>query len=186
MDRHPTLLDRAASVLVVVDMQEVLLNVMHARDAVAANVLLLCRCAAVLRVPVLFTTQNAARMGAVLPALTHAVHAPHPPLDKMAFSCAESPAFVSALADLSRRQVVLCGLETHICVSQTAHDLRYAGYQAHVVADAVSSRTGEKHKLGMERIRDAGIAPAAAEAVIYEWLREAGTAEFKEILPLVK
>jgi nicotinamidase-related amidase len=82
--------------------------------------------------------------------------------------------------------VVVCGVETHICVSQTAHDLLHAGYRVHVPADGVSSRTLEKHKLGMERIRDADIKPCASEAAVYEWLREAGTPEFKEILKLVK
>jgi len=77
-------------------------------------------------------------------------------------------------------------VETHICVSQTAHDLLHAGYQVHVAPDAVSARTVEKHKLGMERIRDAGIRPCAAEAAVYEWLFEAGTPEFKEILQWVR
>jgi nicotinamidase-related amidase len=104
----------------------------------------------------------------------------------MCFSCGGSPPFLAALEATGRRQVLLCGVETHICVSQTAHDLAHAGYRVHVAADAVSSRSLEKHKLGMERIRDAGIKPCAAEAAVYEWLGEAGTAEFREILKLVK
>lgn len=195
MDRHPTLLDRHTSVLLVVDMQEPFLQVMHGRDALTANVVLLCKTAAILGIPVLMTTQNIARMGPVIPSVVHSVPnasrtkggaALLPVIDKMSFSCASSELFERTLSGLSRKQVVVCGLETHICVSQTAHDLRYAGYQVHVVADAVSSRTIEKHKLGMERIRDAGILPSAAEAAVYEWVREAGTAEFREVLPLVK
>jgi nicotinamidase-related amidase len=77
-------------------------------------------------------------------------------------------------------------METHICISQTALDLVASGYQVHVAADAVSSRTMEKHKLGMERIRDSAVLPCAAEAVVYELLQQAGTPEFKAILPLVK
>ncbi len=195
MDRHPTLLDPATSVLLVVDMQEPFLQVMHGRDALTANVILLCKTAAILGIPVMMTTQNVARMGPVIPAVVHSVpiagraiggNSPLPVIDKMSFSCASSELFERTFGALGRKQVVLCGLETHICVSQTAHDLRYAGYQVHVVADAVSSRTLEKHKLGMERIRDAGILPCAAEAAVYEWVRVAGTAEFREILPLVK
>lgn len=195
MDRHPTLLDSATSVLLVIDMQEPFLQVMHGRDALTANVVLLCKTAAILGVPVLMTTQNVARMGPVIPSVVHSMPntsrvkgatAPLPTHDKMSFSCASSELFERTLGGLERKQVVICGLETHICVSQTAHDLRYAGYQVHVVADAVSSRTIEKHKLGMERIRDAGILPSAAEAAVYEWVREAGTAEFREVLPLVK
>lgn len=187
MERHPILLDRAESVLLVVDMQDPFLNVMHGREPLLANVVLLCKAAAVLQVPVLMTTQNAVRMGVVMPAVAHAASGVAlPVVDKMSFSCAQSDTFAQTLTDLGRKQIVICGIETHICVSQTAHDLRYAGYQVHVSPDAVSSRTVEKHKLGMERIRDAGILPCAAEAVVYEWLREAGTPAFREILALVR
>ena len=82
--------------------------------------------------------------------------------------------------------MIIAGIETHICVSQTAHDLLGLGYAVHVVADAAASRTVERHKLGMERIRDGGILPIATEAAIYEWLTEAGTPEFRAILPLIK
>ncbi|MBC8140911.1 MAG: isochorismatase family protein [Armatimonadetes bacterium] len=187
MERHPTLLDRATSVLVVVDMQDPFLNVMYAREPLVANVVLLCKAAALLEIPVILTTQNAARMGSVTPVVAHAAHGVAlSVVDKMCFSCAQSEPFAQTLTGLGRKQVVICGVETHICVSQTAHDLRYAGYQVHVCPDAVSSRTVEKHKLGMERIRDAGILPCAAEAVVYEWLREAGTPEFRELLTLVR
>ncbi len=81
---------------------------------------------------------------------------------------------------------MLCGVETHICVSQTALDLMHRGYQVHVAADAVSSRSLEKHKLGMERMRDSSVLPCAAEAAVYELLREAGTPAFKSLLPFIK
>lgn len=188
MHRHPALLGRDTSVLVVVDMQEPFLNAIHGRDALTANVLLLTHAARILGIPTIATLQYASRMGGVVPEVAEALgtEAASGPLDKMCFSCGGSDEFLSALAATGREQVLLCGVETHICVSQTAHDLLSAGSQVHVAADAVSSRTLEKHKLGMERIRDAGVKPCAAEAAVYEWLREAGTPEFKEILKLVK
>jgi Amidases related to nicotinamidase len=188
MERHPTLLRRDDSVLVVVDAQESLLPILHGSDALLANLLLLCRSAAILGVPVLATTQYAARLGPTVAPIAEALaEAGSPePFDKLSFSCAGSEAFVAALAATGRRQVVLCGAETHICVSQTAHDLKHAGYAVHVVADAVSSRTLERHKLGMERIRDGGILPCAAEAAVYEWMQVAGTPEFKAILKMVR
>jgi nicotinamidase-related amidase len=186
-NRHPLLLDRDRSVLVVVDMQESFLNVIHGRDALTANVTLLCRAATILQVPIIRTTQYTQRLGGIVPEIQDAIGNPDvSPVDKMCFSCAGSEAFHRALQELSREQVVLCGVETHICVSQTAHDLFHFGYQVHVAADAVSSRTVEKHKLGMERIRDAGVRPCAAESAVYEWLEEAGTPEFKAILPCIK
>jgi nicotinamidase-related amidase len=187
MERHPDLLRRTDCALVVVDMQEPFLNVMHGREALTANVVLLCRADRVLNIPILTTLQYASRMGGLTEEIADALGPnPLPPIDKMQFSCAGQPAFVRALQETRRTQILLCGVETHICVSQTAHDLQHLGYRVHVAPDAVSSRTVERHKLGMERIRDAGIKPVAAEAAVYEWLYEAGTPEFKEILPLVK
>lgn len=185
IERSPYLLNRTAAALVVVDMQEPFLAAMHQRDALEANVLLLCHAARLLEVPVIATVQYASRMGGLVAPVAQAA-AVSAALDKLCFSCAGSDEFSAALAQTERRQVLLCGLETHICVSQTAHDLLHAGFQVHVAADAVSSRTLEKHKLGMERVRDAGARPCAAEAAVYEWLGEAGTPVFKEILKLVR
>lgn len=184
--RHPYLLDRSAAALVVVDMQAPFLAVIHERERLVGNVRLLCQAARILQVPMLATMQYAARMGGVVPDIAAVLPDDATSLDKMCFSCGGSDDFLSALEATKRRQVVLCGVETHICVCQTAHDLLHRGYQVHVAADGVSSRSLEKHKLGMERIRDAGARPCAAEAAVYEWLNEAGTPEFKEILTLVK
>lgn len=186
MTRHPDLLDREASLLIVVDMQEPFLGAVEGRERLTQNVLLLCRAARILGVPTLATVQYAARMGGLVPEVAEALGEGVEALDKLCFSCGGSEPFARMLAASGRRQVLLCGVETHICVSQTAHDLLHAGYQVHVAADAVSSRTMERHKLGMERIRDGGIKPCAAEAAVYEWLRAAGTPEFKEILTLVR
>jgi nicotinamidase-related amidase len=183
--RHPDLLHRDDCALVVVDMQEPFLKAIHGREALTQNVLLLIHAARILGIPTLSTVQYASRMGDTVPEIADALEG-IPALDKLCFSCAGAETFTEALAATGKKQVVLCGVETHICVSQTAHDLLHAGYAVHVSPDAVSSRTLEKHKLGMERIRDAGIKPCAAEAAVYEWLYEAGTPEFKEILKLVK
>lgn len=186
--RHPYILGRENTILVVVDMQEPFLRGIHDRERLIGNVRLLIQAAAKLNVPILTTVQYAERMGPLVPEIEHAVPdaAACVPVDKMCFSCAGSPAFQMALAERNRRQILLCGVETHICVSQTALDLVSQGYQIHVAADAVSARSLEKHKLGMERMRDSAVLPCAAEAAVYELLREAGTPEFKAILQLVK
>ncbi len=185
--RHPHILNWEQLLLVVIDMQEPFLNVMHERERLTANVRLLVEASTILGIPVVLTTQYAKRMGGVAPEITQSYRdAVRPALDKMCFSCAGADGFLEGLGSLNRRQVLLCGVETHICVSQTALDLTHQGYQVHVAADAVSSRTLEKHKLGMERMRDSGVLPCAAEAAVYELMQEAGTPEFKAILPLVK
>lgn len=180
---RPLLLNRQSTVLVVVDMQEPFLSVIHGREALTANVTLLCRAARILQIPIVTTTQYAARMGGVVPEVADAMGDVEA-LDKMRFSCIGAHGFLDRLE--GKTQVVLCGVETHICVTQTACDLLIRGLDIHIAADAVSSRTFEKHKLGMERLRDAGARPCATEAAVYEWLGEAGTPEFKQILALVK
>lgn len=184
--RHPHILRRDDTVLVVVDMQEPFLRGIHERDQLIARVGLLVEAAKALSVPVLATTQYAARMGSFVDEIACLLPAESSPIDKLAFSCAGSEAFLTALQVQNRTQVLLCGVETHICVGQTALDLSARGWQTHVAADAVSSRSLETHKLGMERMRDSGVLPCAAEAAVYELLREAGTPEFKAILSLVK
>ena len=183
--RHPHILDREDTLLVVVDMQEPFLRGIHDRERLTQNIGLLVKSAALMQVPVIPTVQYAERMGGVVPEIMQALPAPVS-LDKMCFSCAGVPAFLDAVAASGRRQILLCGVETHICVSQTALDLAAHGYQVHVAADAVSSRTLEKHKLGMERMRDSAVLPCAAEAAVYELLCEAGSPEFKAVLALVK
>lgn len=186
--RHPHILRREDTLLVVVDMQEPFLRGIYDRERLVGNVRLLIQTAALLNVPILTTVQYAERMGGFVSEIKQAFPdaAACVPVDKMCFSCAGSPAFQTDLAERNQRQILLCGVETHICISQTALDLVSRGYQVHVAADAVSSRTLEKHKLGMERMRDSAALPCAAEAAIYELLREAGTPEFKAILQLVK
>lgn len=185
--RHPHVLCREDTLLVVVDMQEPFLRGIHDRERLTDNVRLLVQSAAILGVPILPTVQYAERMGGLVPEIADVLPDPGAlPLDKLCFSCASSDDFLALFAATERRQVLLCGVETHICISQTALDLSYAGSQVHVAADAVSSRSLEKHKLGMERMRDSAVLPCAAEAAVYELLREAGTPEFKAILKLVK
>lgn len=186
--RHPHILRREDTLLVVVDMQEPFLRGIHDRERLVGNVRLLIEAAAVMQVPVIPTVQYAERMGGVVPEIAQAFPASTVcvPVDKMCFSGAEAEGFLDRAASFGRRQILLCGVETHICVSQTALDLASQGYQVHVAADAVSSRSLEKHKLGMERMRDSAVLPCAAEAAVYELLREAGTPEFKAILTLVR
>ena len=169
-------------------MQEPFLHVMHDRERLSANACLLVESAVTLQLPIVLTTQYAERMGWVVPEITQTFQdfTQSKPIDKLCFSCTRADGFLDRLAELGRSQILLCGVETHICISQTALDLTQMGYQVHVAADAVSSRTLEKHKLGMERMRDSAVLPCAAEAAVYELLREAGTPEFKALLKLIK
>ena len=178
-------LDPDLSVLAIIDIQPVLTKTIHEAERVLDRVAFLAKVARLLGVPVLTTEQNPSRMGATHPSLTELVQDP-PAFSKMTFSAAECQSFMDGLKATGRKQVVVVGMETHICVGQTAQDLLERGYEVVVCPDAVSSRTMERHKLGMERIRDAGVIPAHTESVAYEWLKSADSPEFRSALAIVK
>jgi nicotinamidase-related amidase len=182
--RHPNLATREHSGLLLVDLQEPLLRAVHDGPAVVVAARLLLQAAAILAVPVVASTQNAPRLGPVVPEIGELLT--DAPIDKMSFSCCGSSAFVDAINQTHRRIWVLCGVEAHICVSQTAHDLLQRGHRVHVVADGVSSRTEANRDVAQRKMADAGVILTTVETAIYEWLGEAGTTEFREILKLVR
>ncbi len=178
-------LDPRRSVLILIDVQPSLSKTIFEMDRVLAHQVFLAKVAKILEIPILVTEQNPNRMGSTVPELAEVVSSSGA-FAKMTFSAVGCPEFVEALRQTARTQVVIIGLETHICVSQTAQGLLDAGYEVVVCPDGVSSRSLEAHKLGMERIRDAGIVPAHTEAVAYEWMGSADNPAFKPFLAVVK
>lgn len=176
---------RSDAVLVLVDMQDRLADVMPRRDAVIASAALLARVAVSLGIPAIVTRQYPQGLGETAPELGEALGALSP-IDKTAFSCMGEPAFRERLESLTGRQVLLTGMETHICVTQTALDLLAEGYDVYVVADATCSRRDADRDVAFERLRRAGATVLTAESAIYEVLGEANTPEFRQVLPLVK
>ncbi len=181
----PWLADRVDAVLIVVDVQDRLAETMARRDEVVATAAMLIQAARLLGMPVLVTRQYPEGLGDTVPELRE-VLGEHAPLDKTVFCCRSDEAFSDALADTWRGQVILVGMEAHICVAQTALALVEDGYRVHVVADAVCSRRDSDRDIALERMRYAGVAVTTAEAVVYELLGESGTEEFKAVLAMVK
>jgi nicotinamidase-related amidase len=176
-------LDVERSALVVVDVQPKFMKAVHEAERVVERTRFLVRIAKLLGVPVVGTVQNPERMGGLDDAVLE--HIPGSQvLSKMSFSCCGAEGFGASLG--GRDQIVLVGVETHICVCLTANDLLDQGLSVVVCPDAVSSRTMERHKLGMERIRDAGAIPSHSETVAYEWMGMACHPRFKEALQIVK
>jgi nicotinamidase-related amidase len=174
------------TILVVIDMQEPFLRNIVERERLLQNVSTLMQGANILRLPIISTTQYAEKMGDVVPEVKRLLPPLQPPFDKLCFSCYGDLAFVSEMHRSERKQVLLCGIEAHICVSQTAHDLIAAGFQVHPVSDAISARTEANRLLGISKMRQAGAVPSSVEMALYEMLHEAGTPEFREILKLIK
>lgn len=185
MTSPPLTVARDGAALVVVDLQERLAAAMQERDGVVAAVVLLLRAARRLGVPVVATRQYPQGLGDLVPEVLVEL-GDELPVDKVAFSCMSEPAFRARLHEASRGQVVLAGMETHICVAQTALALLREGWQVFVVADGVCSRNPLDHQVALDRLRSAGATITTAEAVVYELLGRAGTEEFADVLPAVK
>lgn len=176
---------RARSGLLVVDFQERLVPAIHHGAAVVAEAARLIAAARALEVPVLATEQYPRGLGRTVPELAEALDGVCP-REKTVFSACGAEGLVAELEERSIEDVVLCGIETHVCVCQTALDLLDQGRRVFVAADAVSSRTAANREIGLDRMRCAGAIVVSTEMVIFEWLERAGTEEFKQVLSLVK
>jgi len=185
MARRPLEAEQCA--LIVVDMQEKLLPPIWEKERLVRNVQLLTRLAGILKIPALVTTQYAKGLGNTVPEIVSMLP-DTPPIDKLMFSCFGSDVFCSLLKRLpgQRTTVLLCGMETHICVMQTALGALRDGYLVHVAADAVSSRTELNWRIGLDRMRAAGAIVSSTEMMIYELLRSSGAPAFREMLPYLK
>ena len=185
MARRP--LESEQCALIVVDMQEKLLPPIWEKERLVRNVQLLIRLAGILKIPALVSTQYAKGLGNTVPDIASMLP-DSTPIDKLMFSCFGSDVFCTLLKRLpgQRTTVLLCGMETHICVMQTALGALRDGYLVHVAADAVSSRTELNWRIGLDRMRAAGAIVSSAEMLIYELLRSSGAPGFREMLPHLK
>ena len=174
------------SVLIVIDVQPAFFQPILGQEKLFRRVLFLIEMAKLLNVPMLVSEQVPDKMGSTDERIRSVLPNGVRPIAKSCFGCCECADFLVDLKKLGNRQAILVGIETHICVSQTALGLIDLGIQTAVCPDAVGARTLEMHKLGMERMRDAGVAPIHTEAVAYEWLESANHAQFRDALKLVK
>lgn len=181
------LLTAGQSLLVVVDMQDRLVPALAAPESLRNRVVLLLQAAARLEVPVLASEQYPQGLGETVAPVAQLLPAAAR-VEKMSFSVLREPAFRSALERLpaARRQAVVCGAETHVCVLQTAVELQAAGFDTTVVADAVGSRRESDKSHGLTRMRDHGCQVATSEMVVFEWLEQAGTDDFRALAPLLR
>ncbi len=185
MARKPLLPDKCA--LVVVDIQEKLLPPIFEKERMVRNSQLLIRLARILKMPILATTQYVKGLGPIIPEIASLLEGVEP-INKMEFGCFNNSEFCSAVKALprDRNTLLVCGMESHICVTQTALGALNQGYLVHVAADAVSSRSEFNWKIGLKRMRQAGVVISSAEMMMYELMRASGTPVFKEMLQHLK
>ncbi len=185
MHNKPRRINRTRAGLVVIDIQERLLPAIFEKDRVVQNALRLINGAVVLGVPVLVTEQYRQGIGPTVAEIAAAIPG-FAPMEKLTFSSCAAPGFTAEIKSRGLTDLILCGIEAHVCVCQTCLDLLEGGFAPFVVADAVSSRTPENHRCGLERMREAGALIVSTEMVLFELLERAGTEEFKKVLALVK
>jgi nicotinamidase-related amidase len=182
-------LNREEAVLLVVDVQERLVPAIH-KDLyprALRNMQIAIEAAGTLGIPILLTEQYPKGLGKTVSEVMEALDGKEYRLvEKMTFSCARDEGFLSAVSELNRRQLILVGMETHVCVYLTSVDLRRAGFSLFILDDAVSSRFLHNYQSGLQALRDAGCTVISTETAMFELLKVAATPEFKKVSSLIK
>ncbi len=176
------------SLLLCVDVQERLCAAMP-KDALAQlvqNATRLLKGAQILGIPVVVSEQYRRGLGGTIPELASLIPAGSSNLEKLEFSAWAAPALAAAIAETGRSQIIVIGMETHICVYQTVRDLAHVGYKVHIPHDAVCSRHPENARVGLVLAERAGGVVTSTETVLFDWLHRAGSADFKAISALVR
>lgn len=179
------MLSRQQSLLHIIDIQERLFNVMNEKEALIENMVRLLKGIEVLGLPIIWMEQYPQGLGKTIDELGELLHEAKP-LEKTCFSSSRMPAFTEKLKDQGRNQVIIMGIETHVCVYQTVSDLLEQGYDVYVVADACSSRTKQNHDYGIRAMESRGAKISTVEMALFELLKETGTEEFRKISRIIK
>jgi len=171
--------------LLIVDIQGNLAHLMHGKELLFKNVQTLIKGVQIIGIPILWVEQNPQGLGPTIPEIADILKNIQP-IIKMSFSCCRNDRFLQALNALNRKQVLIAGIETHICVYQTSAELVDIGYDVQVVTDAVSSRNLANKEIGLQRMRDSGASLTSVETALFELLKVEEGEQFREILKIVK
>jgi nicotinamidase-related amidase len=183
--RNPRLLSAKEATLLVVDVQESFRKQIKDLDLLTRNITILGEAAKILKLPVFVTEQYPQGLGQTIDEIRAAL-GEHHKLAKVAFSCCQAEGFMEQLEATGRKQVIVCGIEAHVCVSQTVHELMAAGYQPHVIKDAIASRFERNKDIGWEKMIASGAVPSSVEMALFEMLSQSGTDQFKAVQRLVR
>lgn len=185
MTRHNTILNCKTTGLLIIDIQERINAVMKFRERVVKNTVKLINGFKILNVPIFITEQYRKGLGPTDRFILEALGQPDI-VEKLNFSCCAEESLMGQLRTKNIKQVVVTGIETHVCVLQTCLDLLAQGFQVHLVTDAISSRRKLDHEAAIDRLEQAGVILTSTESAMFELLEQAGTPEFKQISQLIK
>ncbi len=184
--RHQNTLDAAQAALAIIDMQEAFRGKISDFPDVAARIALVAHAAQLLNVPVIVTEQYPRGLGQTANEIRAVLPAPFEAIEKTAFSACGAPEFVSRLEQAEARQVIVCGIEAHICVNQTTHDLIGRGYSVHLLTDCITARAAHNRQTGILKMQQSGALPSSIETALFELIRDAKHEQFKAIQKLIK
>lgn len=173
------------TILLIIDIQGNLAHLMHGKERLFKNVQKLIKGIQILGIPILWVEQNPQGLGPTIPEIAELLSNIQP-ISKMSFSSCRNDGFLQTLNTLNRKQILIAGIEAHVCVYQTAADLVDNGYEVQVVTDAVSSRSVENKEIGLQRMKNSGATLTSVETALFELLKVAEGEQFKEILKIVK
>jgi nicotinamidase-related amidase len=183
--RHPRLLDKENTLLLIIDVQESFRKHIQDFPNLTRDIAILVEASKVLKLPVVLTEQYPQGLGATVKEIS-ACLGEHEYFQKNCFSCCQQESFVKYLQSLNRKQVLVTGIECHVCVNQTVHDLLAMNYSPHIVVDAVASRASKNKEIGLSKMFASGAVPSSVEMALFELLKESGTEAFKAIQRLIK
>ena len=181
-----TILSEKTSQLLIIDIQEKLINASFNKQLIDKKSAIMTKAATILGIPIIVTEQYPKGLGNTIETIKDAAGENTAYYEKTAFSATENPVIASAIDKAAKKQVVVFGIETHICVSQTVNALISKGYEVTVISDACGSRAESEHRAGLERMKENGAHIITTEIAIFEWLKSARHINFKEIQGLIK
>jgi nicotinamidase-related amidase len=184
--RHAHTLDAERTALVVIDMQESFRNVISDFPETAARIAQFAHGVQLLGVPLIVTEQYPKGLGHTAGEIRTVLPAHLEPVEKTAFSACGAREFLAQLDETGARHIILCGIEAHICVNQTAHDLLARGLQVHLLTDCITARTEHNKQIGLAKMQASGALPASVESVLFELMRDAKHEQFKMVQKLIK
>jgi len=183
--RHPRILDSEQAALLIIDVQESFRKVLPDLAGLTRNISILVEASKILKLPVFLTEQYPQGLGKTVAEIS-ACLGDHKYFQKNCFSSCQADGFMDELKSSGRKQIIACGIEAHVCVNQTVHDLIQSGYTVHVVGDAIASRFPKNKEVGWEKMVSAGAVPGSVEMALFEMLAESGTDTFKAVQRLIK
>ena len=183
---HPRILESTKTALVVIDVQEAFRSVVGDFALIASRIPIAIRGFLALGLPVAVTEQYPKGLGRTAEEITLTLPDDFEYLEKTAFSSCGASGFAEKLNSAETKQVVICGLETHVCVNQTAHDLLDQGFQVHLLADCVGSRFEHDKRAGLTKMFSSGVVPSSMEMALFELMRDSRHEKFKEIQNLIR